>query len=301
MSEAAVVLDSEIREQLRAARNGRETLGRSGFALELWEALLLVRSEGAYFHRESDRLAAALQAGRPAHAGGMLVDTVERQRRNHGRLAQAVRALLAETPLSPGERETARALLLATPAGRSEAEAWAARPFPPAVVQGARALLAVASHEDLPPDLNPELLEDLRHADRFRRLGAELWEALSLALRRRADVAAAVDRLRAPELQARAADLNAGVVRVFEDLLEIRARDAALARALRAFVAALPIGSYGPETLDLAVAFLLVSPEGRSRAVQWLEDPARFAREAAIRVEGVIGKAQKYQAALRAA
>jgi hypothetical protein len=53
--------------------------------------------------------------------------------------------------------------------------------------------------------------------------------------------------------------------------------------------------------MDLAFGFLLASSEGRSRAEQWLEDPQRFLREAAIRVEGVIGKAQKYQAALSAA
>jgi hypothetical protein len=53
--------------------------------------------------------------------------------------------------------------------------------------------------------------------------------------------------------------------------------------------------------MELAFGFLLASSEGRSRAEQWLEDPQRFLREAAIRVEGVIGKAQNYQAAVSAA
>jgi hypothetical protein len=53
--------------------------------------------------------------------------------------------------------------------------------------------------------------------------------------------------------------------------------------------------------MELAFGFLLASPEGRGRAEQWLEDPQRFLREAAIRVEGVIGKAQKYQALLQVA
>jgi hypothetical protein len=43
----------------------------------------------------------------------------------------------------------------------------------------------------------------------------------------------------------------------------------------------------------------MASPEGREHARAWIEDPRRLRREAALRLEGVIGRAQKYQAALR--
>ena len=85
----------------------------------------------------------------------------------------------------------------------------------------------------------------------------------------------------------------------FEKLLDLRFRWTPLVRALSRFIRTLPTGRYGGETLDLAVGFLLASPEGREHARAWIEDPQRLRREAALRLEGVIGRAQKYQAALR--
>ena len=101
-------------------------------------------------------------------------------------------------------------------------------------------------------------------------------------------------------LQARRTD-DGTLIRTLERILDVRTRHSRLATKLRNYLNYLPIGKYNRELMDLAFGFLLASGEGRSRAEQWLEDPQRFIREAAIRVEGVIGKAQKYQAALRAA
>ena len=81
--------------------------------------------------------------------------------------------------------------------------------------------------------------------------------------------------------------------------LELRFRWTPLVRALSRFVRSLPTGRYSGETLDLAIGFILASPEGREHARAWIEDPRRLRREAALRLEGVIGRAQKYQVALR--
>ena len=108
----------------------------------------------------------------------------------------------------------------------------------------------------------------------------ELWEAFSLAVS---------DRRGAKQVNG-----------LYGALIEMRLRKALLARALRRYVAELMIGNYSPVTMELAFAFILASPEGCGRARQWLESPGQFKREAAIRVEGVIGRAQKYLQALRA-
>jgi hypothetical protein len=118
---------------------------------------------------------------------------------------------------------------------------------------------------------------------------------MALSLEDRASAGLAADKLRARR------EDDGSLVRVLERILEVRTRHSRLAIKLRNYLNHLPIGKYNRELMELAFGFLLASPEGRGRAEQWLEDPQRFLREAAIRVEGVIGKAQKYQAALRVA
>jgi hypothetical protein len=118
---------------------------------------------------------------------------------------------------------------------------------------------------------------------------------MTLALDDRGAAGRAADLLRS-----RRAD-DGSLIRLLERILDARTRFSRLAIKLRNYLNHLPIGRYNRELMDLAFGFLLASQEGRSRAEQWLEDPQRFLREAAIRVEGVIGKAQKYQAALRPA
>jgi hypothetical protein len=52
--------------------------------------------------------------------------------------------------------------------------------------------------------------------------------------------------------------------------------------------------------MELAFAFIRASPEGCCRARQWDGVPEQFKPEAAIRVEGVIGRVQEYLQVLRA-
>ncbi len=154
-----------------------------------------------------------------------------------------------------------------------------------------------------PPGLDAELLEDLRAADRFiahqdkKAPKIELWEVFVIAMKDRASAAKASDRLRRG---APVDDLNADLITFLERILEVRAKEGVLARGLRDYVAKLQIGRYNRDLMELAMAFTMAHPEAHSRIGQWLEMPEHFKREAAIRYEGVIGKAQKYQQALRA-
>ncbi len=292
-----------LREDLRLAEEARLVLEAAGCPLEPWVALRLARAERDYLAREVERLSRAGLQGRSVTPGVILFDAVERAQRTLGRRAQEFREAAAVLGRAE-DREWVVALLLsqgaaATPQGAEAGARLLARiremPARPAPER-------IEPARDLPNGIDGELLEDVRRTDRFRRLAAgararvETWEVFLLALRDRRAMERALDGLRAGGTRD---DLSFDLLRFFEALLAMRAREEGRVRSLRGYVATLPIGRYGDEVLDLAFAFILASSEGRDRVAQWLEAPDRFRREAAIRVEGVIGRAQKYLHALR--
>lgn len=294
--------DPRLLEEFRLAETARKLLGDLNWPLEPWVALRLARTEGDFLRREVERLDRLRQSGRAVSIGGLLADSVERIGRILCRRARELRDALASSPvaLDPVHLELVHAVLLRDGAAN------------PSEVEVGRRLAEVQSYlaapergsaaeaEALPQGVDADLLEDLRHVESF--LGAlspvrpkvEVWEAFSLAVRDRRSARQAVERLRAPD------DLNAEVIRLYEGLLEVRSKGASRAKELRRYVAGLPIGKYAPDTMELAFAFILASAEGCRRAEQWMEAPDQFRREAAIRVEGVIGRAQKYLHSLRA-
>jgi len=291
-------------EDVRLAEDARRVLGEAGCALEPWVALRLARTERDYLGAEIARLERARHQGRAATPGIIFHDSVERTRRTLGRRVQALQDIVAG--LVEGEdRDWVVAMLLAQGVGAATAgTVGLARALLVRVREVSRRRGAVPSDlgPDLPEGVDAELLEDVRRTDRFRRLAqgararVETWEVFLVALRDREATERALEGLRTGCSRD---DLSFDVVRFFEAILETRRRDEVRMRGLRAYLATLPIGRYNDEVLDLAIAFILASSEGRARVSQWLEAPDPFRREAAIRVEGVIGRAQKYLHALR--
>jgi len=300
--------DKALIDDLKLAEDARLLFRELGFAIELWEALRLARTEHVTLMCETDRLQKLRKQGRSPSLGGLIIDSIDQTRKTLGPRVRNYRdvlrssnvagdsvrldllaGLLAQHPTLPTAGEI---MALSTQVDRCRL-ALLRRP--------ATEIRKPAVSAPLPPDVNADLLEDLRFAERLRHAfgpaspGIELWEAMTLALDDRAAAGRAAEQLRAKRAD------DGSLIRVLERILDVRARLSRLATKLRNYLNYLPIGKYNRELMDLAFGFLLASPEGRSRAEQWLEDPPRFIREAAIRVEGVIGKAQKYQAALRAA
>lgn len=300
--------DKALIDDLKLAEDARLLFRELGFALELWEALRLARTEHVTLTCEMERLQKLRKQGRSPSLGGLMIDSIDQMRKT---LTQRVRSyrdmlrssnvagdsvrldllagLLAQHPTLPtageimglaSQVDRCRLALLRRPA-------TTVRPAPAPV--------------ELPADVNVDLLEDLRHADKLRHAfgpaspGIELWEAMTLAIEDRASATRAAEQLRAGRPD------DGGLIVLLERILDVRTKHSRLATKLRNYFNHLPIGRYNRDLMELAFGFLLASAEGRSRAEQWLEDPQRFIREAAIRVEGVIGKAQKYQAALRVA
>lgn len=291
---------------LIGAERVRRVLALAGTPVETWEAAGLLRSEGAYVREETDRLERLLDARRAPRLGMLLFEAVGRLRKTHGRFAHALRGLLAARRPSedPVRLEAMIALAVLEPERRTAVEPW----LETAPTDDALAALAEAAERArMPEGVDPELYQDLRAARRLLSSvqgfasRVETWEALCLALEDREGVTGAAARLASPGAQAVADDHNARTVRLLERLLEIRFRYTPLVRELGRYVRRLPMGRYGAATIDLALGFMVASDEGRERARQWLGSPNRFRREAAIRLEGVIGRAQKYESALRAA
>jgi len=235
-----------------------------------------------------ERLTQLRKAGRAAFLGGLVSDSLNQIRLTMSHRARELRALLAASgvPLDPLRLELVLALLLRDGASTpvqgeirlkaGEVELWLSAPEPEESNKG----------EELPQGVDRELLKHLLQVRAFFgalapvRPKVDLWEAFSLAVSRRPP---AFD-----------------VAGLYGALVEVRLRKSLLAHALRRYVAGLAIGNYSYDTMELAFALILASPEGSCRARQWMESAERFQREAAIRVEGVIGRAQKYLRALRA-
>ncbi len=299
--------DQALIDDLKIAEDARLLFRELGFAIELWEALRLARTERDTLKREMERLSKLRKQSRSPSLGGLMIDSIDSLRKTLGPRARNYRdvlrtsgvtvdnvrldlmaGILAERPHLPTPEEI---MALASQVDRCRL-ALLHRPVAPAKPSG--------QPVELPPDVNAELLEDLRFAERLRHSfgpaspGIELWEAMVLSLEDRAAAKLASDRLRGARPD------DGTLVQILERILGVRTRLSRLCLRLRNYTNLLPMGQYSRETMELAFGFMLASPEGRSRAEQWLEDPDHFKREAAIRMEGVIGKAQKYQAALRA-
>ena len=296
--------DPELLEEFRLAARARGTLGAAAISLELWESLRLAQSEGAYLRQEMGKVGEARASGKTPRVGTMLLEATDRLRRTHGRQAQALRGLLATlpVPLDAEQLEVTLSLAFATARRRAALDRWIATPGPiidelTALADQSRGLLAALRAPVIPEGVDPELFADLREADRLhRRLPgtSELWQVLPLAVDDRRAVHRAAKALGAPP-----DDLNEELIRFLEELIDFRECYGGLARSLRDYAATLPMGSYGASTVELAIGLFLASPEGRRRVESWLEDPERCRREAALSFEGVIGKAQRYESALR--
>jgi hypothetical protein len=291
-------IDPELLEEFCLAEGSRALFGELQRPIEPWIALQLARTDEDLLRREFERLTRLKQAGRAVFVGGLIADALDRIYLLMSRRARDLRAVVAASgvPLDPAHLELVLALLLrdgaSTPLpGEIRLKADEAHLYLNASSQGPAGLV-----QELPHGVDADLLQDLRRTEAFVHALAsvrpkpELWEVFSLAVRGECDLHQTSPGVRAP------AEFDV----LYSALVELRLKKALLARALGQYVAGLPIGHYSRDTTDLAFAFIMASPEGCSRARQWMDSPEQFKREAAIRVEGVIARAQNYLTALRA-
>jgi hypothetical protein len=157
----------------------------------------------------------------------------------------------------------------------------------------------------LPRGVNPDILEDVRRVDQCRKIfeethqEIEVWEVFCLVMLEAELTRSQLEKLLAQKQAGEQQPFVDGAMQLFERLLKVRAQHGKFVRELRAYLAALPIGTFGKETMEMALGFIIASPRGRDRAQLWLTDGSRYRQEAAGRLEDVVSRTMNYQTALR--
>ena len=176
-----------------------------------------------------------------------------------------------------------------------------ARPVPPAVAVIPPSPVSLI----LPRGVNPEVLEDVRRVDHCRKIfeethqEIEVWEVFCLVMLDGEGTKTLLEQTLAHKEKANARGFMDGALALFDRLVKLRAQHGKFVRDLRGYLAQLPVGSFGKETMEMALGFIVASGRGRDRAQLWLQEPNRYKQEAAGRLEDVISRTMNYQTALR--
>ncbi len=157
----------------------------------------------------------------------------------------------------------------------------------------------------LPSGVDLDILEDVRRVEQCRTIFAEthqqieVWEVFLLVMLDRDATKAQVEKVLYQKKHGEKQAFAEGALQLFENLLKLRAQYHKFVRPLREFLATLQVGTFGKETTDMALGFIVASARGRERAKQWLEGPNTFRQEASGRYEDIISRTMKYQTVLR--
>jgi hypothetical protein len=176
-----------------------------------------------------------------------------------------------------------------------------ARPAPPAVAVIPPSPVSLI----LPRGVNPEVLEDVRRVDHCRKIfeethqEIEVWEVFCLVMLDGEGTRGLLEQTLTFKEKADARGFMDGALSLFDRLVKLRAQHGKFVRDLRGYLAQLPVGSFGKETMEMALGFIVASGRGRDRAQLWLQEPNRYKQEAAGRLEDVISRTMNYQTALR--
>jgi hypothetical protein len=157
----------------------------------------------------------------------------------------------------------------------------------------------------LPRGVNPEVLEDVRRVDQCRKIfeethqDIEVWEVFCLVMLDGDGTKVVLEQTLQAKEKSNATGFMDGAMGLFDRLIKLRAQHGKFVRELRSYLAQLPVGSFGKETMEMALGFIVASGRGRDRAQLWLAEPNRYKQEAAGRLEDVISRTMNYQTALR--
>lgn len=175
------------------------------------------------------------------------------------------------------------------------------RPLPPSVAVAPPSPVSLI----LPRGVNPEVLEDVRRVDHCRKIfeethqEIEVWEVFCLVMLDGEGTKTLLESTLQAKEKANARGFMDGAMSLFDRLVKLRAQHGKFVRELRGYLGQLPVGSFGKETMEMALGFIVASGRGRDRAQLWLQEPNRYKQEAAGRLEDVISRTMNYQTALR--
>jgi hypothetical protein len=153
--------------------------------------------------------------------------------------------------------------------------------------------------------VNPEILEDVRRVEQCRQIfkethqEIEVWEVFCLVMLDPDGTRILVEQTLGMKQKGNAQGFMDGALQLFDRLLKLRAQYTKFVRDLRGYLSTLQIGSFGKETTEMALGFIVASARGRERAQMWIQEPSRYKSEAAGRLEDVVSRTMNYQTALR--
>jgi hypothetical protein len=183
------------------------------------------------------------------------------------------------------------------------AAAQAALPVP-AAIPSLEPVLAL-DKTTLPQGVDPEILADVMRVEQCRRVfesthqQIEVWEVFTLVMLEGDQTRAALVKLLALNAKGEHGAFMEGALDLFQQLLSLRAKFGKFVRDVRKYVATLPVGRFGKETMETALGFLVVSARGREAATRWVNDPKRSESEASNRWESLISTTMRYQTVLQ--
>jgi hypothetical protein len=157
----------------------------------------------------------------------------------------------------------------------------------------------------LPRGVNPEILQEVRRVEQCRKIfeeshqEIEVWEVFCMVMLDGEATRESMESLLKLKESGDRQGFVDGAMKLFDRLLKVRAQHGKFVRDLRAYLATLPVGTFGKDTTEMALGFIVASARGRDRAQTWLNEPARYRPEAAGRLEDVISRTMNYQTALR--
>ncbi len=161
------------------------------------------------------------------------------------------------------------------------------------------------THVELPHGVDPDILEDVRRVEQCRKIfeethqQIEVWEVFLLVMLDRDATKNKIEKLLDLKKNGKTQEFTEGALHLFESLLKMRAQYGRFVRPLREFLSTLQVGTFGKDTTEMALGFIVASTRGRERASQWMESPKSYRQEAAGRYEDIISRTMKYQTALR--
>lgn len=323
----------QAEQDVRYATELMELMGENGAPVEFWEAYCLATMQRVAARAEVWRLTEAHVARRTPGVVAKLLNDLELLRQQIGPLVLQLRILLGNLSKTfpPGDDvETALGFLAYSGADREAAARWLEDPVGrgPEAVARIRELVDLARQRrpggkpadepivefeelqlepipeervpttrrwspeaakkaSLPPGVDPDILEDVFRVRETKRLvpEAEDWELFCAVMLDRSSTRYLFEAGDAAGLR--------------EKLQGWRDKYGDLVRGFRDYLTKAPIGSFAPDTMEMSIGFIIASSSGRRFVEEWLAEPERNLQLAADRFEGVVGKAMKYQLALR--
>lgn len=334
MGEGASDIDPQTVDDLRIVEQGSQLLAACGTRAEFWESFTLLKTGREAFQTELDRLAARRKENGEAKLDPLLSQKLGQIKTQLSPLARQLREFLAKSStgmLDGMKQDLALVFLMGSSKARQSVTRWVSDPAKSQaeaalklkilsrLVDAYRRALLEARREGSPPRaapdttvramspastrLRPEFIEDLRYLERACRVrglpeDSPGWDLICLVLQERDETRRIIDELVQLKSSGKPGEFAGTTARLRSRLKNIHANHDPIALPVATYLKSV-FGTFEGRAEEMALAFLVSSPQGRHRAQQWLDDPDLCRGEATASMNGLRTRAMSYLDALK--